>query len=294
MPPVLNNPVVLDKPIDELLYIIKRLRDPETGCPWDVKQTFKTIAPHTIEEAYEVVDAIDKGDPEHIKEEVGDLLLQVMLYAQIGQDNNQFDFDGVVQTLSKKLLHRHPHVFPDGTPESQIDPDAEISVEQVAENWKKAKAEEKALKEKASGEKTGADKKPPHLLDEVHSAMPSITRALKLQKKAAKVGFDWPDVMPVLAKINEEVAELNEAIEKKHSKEDVMGEIGDILFCCINLCRHFEIDADEALKVTNEKFISRFNRVEDILMEANEQIESVGLERMDECWDQAKTEERQK
>ncbi|MBV1881415.1 MAG: nucleoside triphosphate pyrophosphohydrolase [Pseudomonadales bacterium] len=279
-----------NKPIDKLLYIIERLRDPETGCPWDVKQTYETIAPYTIEEAYEVVDAIEKKDHQHLGEEVGDLLLQVMLYAQIGKEASHFDFDEIVQMLNQKLLRRHPHVFPDGSAESRIKPGTVVTEEQVAENWNKVKAQEK-LSEKAKTNEKDSDV-PSHILDDVPTAMAPMLRALKLQKKAAQFGFDWSDLKPVLAKVNEEVAELNEAIEEEHSRDAVMGEIGDVLFCCINLCRHMKIDAEDALRSTNNKFVRRLNRVEDILTSDDEKIGDVNLERLDECWDQVKEEER--
>ena len=280
-----------NKPIDELLYLIERLRDPETGCPWDVKQTYKSIAPYTVEEAYEVVDAIEKNDHVHLREEVGDLLLQVVLYAQIGKEEGHFNFDDIVDTLNQKLLRRHPHVFPDGSAESRIEPGTTPSEEQVAENWNKVKADEKA--EKKALEIPVEENTVTHVLDEVPTAMPPMLRALKLQKKAAQVGFDWGDIKPVLAKVNEEVAELNEAIEEDHSLDAVIGEVGDVLFCCINLCRHLKIDAELALRNTNNKFVRRLNRVEDILLSDNEKLGDVDLQRLDECWDQVKMEERQ-
>ncbi|MAZ05249.1 MAG: nucleoside triphosphate pyrophosphohydrolase, partial [Halomonas sp.] len=193
--------------IDDLKTLMARLRDPETGCPWDTRQTYRTIVPHTLEEAYEVADAIEREDYPHLKDELGDLLFQVIFYAQIGREDGHFDFDGVVHHLVRKLVRRHPHVFPEGTLDSRIDPDNRPDEAWIKESWERIKAEERALKPAPDA---GA---PESRLDGIARTLPAMARAEKLQKRAARHGFDWPDIAPVFDKLHEEIDELKEAWE---------------------------------------------------------------------------------
>lgn len=243
-----------------------RLRDPKTGCPWDVEQNFKTIAPYTIEEAYEVSDAIDKNDMESLKNELGDLLLQVVFHTQMAKEAGLFDFDDVVRGICEKMTHRHPHVFGEANIES--------AAAQTA-NWEKLKAAERA--EKRMG-----------ILDDVPMALPSLIRAEKLQKRAARVGFDWPDVNFVYDKIQEELAEVKEATSPEHRKE----EIGDVLFVMANLARHYQIDPEEALRNANRKFENRFGYIERTLAASGTSCESATLEEMEALWNEAKEHEK--
>lgn len=252
--------------VQKLLNIMTRLRDPKTGCPWDVEQNFKTIAPYTIEEAYEVSDAIDKNDMESLKNELGDLLLQVVFHTQMAKEAGLFDFDDVVRGICEKMTHRHPHVFGEANIES--------AAAQTA-NWEKLKAAERA--EKRMG-----------ILDDVPMALPSLIRAEKLQKRAARVGFDWPDVNFVYDKIQEELAEVKEATSPEHRKE----EIGDVLFVMANLARHYQIDPEEALRNANRKFENRFGYIERTLAASGTSCESATLEEMEALWNEAKEHEK--
>ncbi|MEM9716692.1 MAG: nucleoside triphosphate pyrophosphohydrolase [Pseudomonadota bacterium] len=248
-----------------LLAIMAALRDPKTGCPWDIEQTYNTIAPYTIEEAYEVEDAIQRGDFTDLKGELGDLLLQVVYYAQMGSEDGHFTFDDIANAISDKMVARHPHVF--GT-ESR-DKTAE---DQVAD-WEKIKAAERAAKG------------PKRVLDDVASNLPGLTRAIKLQKRAARVGFDWPDVGDVIEKITEEAAELT---EDGLSDAERFEEFGDLLFVMANLARHMKIDAEGALRAANAKFTRRFAFIEDRLAEMGKTPEQSDLADMDALWDAAK------
>lgn len=257
----------------DLQQLMAMLRDRQHGCPWDQKQTHATIAPYTIEEAYEVMDAVLQQDPQHLCEELGDLLFQVVFQAQIAAENGDFTFDDVVRVLMEKMLRRHPHVFPDGTL-SSFGQAAEITEEQISENWQRIKAAEKASK-------------PQHLLDAVPTGMGPLEQAVKIQKTAAKVGFDWSEVAPVFAKIREELNELEQAYQHL-SQDEVEAELGDVLFAVANLARHSQVSPDVALGRTNRKFRHRFAYIEQVLSGRGVALTDCSLEQLDELWDEAK------
>ena len=264
-------------PIERLLDVMRRLRDPQSGCPWDVEQSFATIAPYTIEEAYEVVEAIQQGDMDALKDELGDLLLQVVFHAQMANEEKKFDFDAVAAAIADKMIRRHPHVFGD------------VVVDGAAAQttaWEAHKAEERAAKAKASGAA-------PSALDGVTVGLPALTRALKLQKRAGRVGFDWKEAPPILDKIAEELDELSdEMTAETPDASRLEDEMGDLLFACVNLARHLEIDPESALRRTNAKFERRFRRVEALLAAQGKRPEGVELDEMERLWVQAKREER--
>ena len=254
--------------IERLKDIMKLLRDPEKGCPWDVEQDFKSISPHTIEEAYEVVDAIDKGDMKALKEELGDLLLQVIFHSQMANENDDFNFDDVVDSIINKLVDRHPHVF--GRVEIKTAKEQEKA-------WEEHKARERAAKSKSCDEVSA--------LDGVAIALPALTRSVKLQKRAAKVGFDWPTLDGVYDKIEEEYGELKRAVSGDGNIEE---EFGDLLFCISNLGRKLNVDPEGCLKGCNEKFVRRFKYIESRLNDQSKNIEDSSLEEMDKLWNEAK------
>ena len=256
-----------------LLEIMRRLRDPETGCPWDIEQDFGTIAPYTIEEAYEVADAIAREDWTELEGELGDLLLQTVYHTQMGSEAGHFTFESVVRNIADKMVARHPHVFGDESREK--------SAEQQVQDWEKIKAAERAQKAQT------------RTLDGVAIGLPALTRAVKLQKRAARVGFDWPDVSHVIDKIIEEAGELVEARETLSHKE-ITEEFGDLLFVVANLARHLDIDPEEALRAANGKFTRRFAAVEDALAARGKTPAQSNLAEMDALWDAAKLAERAK
>jgi ATP diphosphatase len=264
--------------VEDLLHLMARLRDPHDGCPWDIQQSFASIAPSTIEEAYEVAEAIEQQDFEHLHEELGDLLFQVIFYAQVGSEKNYFDFPRVVDTLVRKLVRRHPHVFPSGELYGERR-SGDIAEAQVKHNWEQIKERERGAK----GEE-GA-------LAGVALGLPALTRAAKLQKRAARVGFDWPDIGGVLDKIEEEIAELREAIQSG-DKEREREELGDLLFSCVNAARHLKVDPETALRHCNRKFERRFNSVEETLKSQGRQPADASLKELDQLWDQAKSVEK--
>ena len=269
-----------ERPIDRLLAIMARLRDPDGGCPWDLEQTFATIAPYTIEEAYEVADAIARGDLDDLEDELGDLLLQVVFHARMAEEAGAFGFDDVARAICDKMVRRHPHVFADGTAR---DPDA------VKVRWDEIKTEEKEVKRQRSqrvAEKTG-DGERAGLLDDVPIALPALQRAQKLQKRAATVGFDWTDRADVVAKIREEIDELAAAAASE-DRDAVEAEVGDLLFAVGNLARHLGIDAEVALRRTNSKFVRRFRFIEQSLADSGESPDGVSLDRMEALWQAAK------
>ncbi|MDG4550959.1 MAG: nucleoside triphosphate pyrophosphohydrolase [Candidatus Contendobacter sp.] len=259
-------------PMDALLELMARLRDPENGCPWDRQQTYATIVPHTIEEAYEVADAIAREDWEELRSELGDLLFQVVFYAQIAREEGRFDFAAVARGIVEKMTRRHPHVF---GAESYAD-----AAEQTAA-WERIKAAETAESSKRSA---GA-------LDGVPLALPALTRAVKLQRKASRVGFDWGAVEPILAKIAEEISEIRHEIETQAPPERLADELGDVLFAVANLARHLELDPEAALRGTNAKFERRFRRIEYWLAEDGRAPTGSTLAEMDALWERAKREE---
>ena len=273
--------------INDLLYLMERLRDPETGCPWDRKQTNKTILPYTLEEAYEVADAIEQEDHQHLKEELGDLLFQVIFYAQMGKEDSHFDFEEIVSTLVAKLVRRHPHVFPDGTLQSN-NKDNPISEAEIKGRWEAIKKQEREENAAAHPEKAN---EPVSILDDIPNALPALNRAEKLQKCAAGVGFDWPEAIQVLDKIEEEIAELREEIQQGN-QEKIKDEMGDLLFACVNLARHLKVPSDAALRLTNLKFERRFHYIESKLNLQGKSFDNVTLEEMDELWVEAKSLEK--
>ncbi|WP_022960982.1 nucleoside triphosphate pyrophosphohydrolase [Halopseudomonas pelagia] len=264
--------------LDDLLYLMRRLRDPEHGCPWDLEQSFDSIVPHTLEEAYEVADAIAEKDFPQLTGELGDLLFQVVYYAQLGQEAGHFAWVDVVDGITRKLVRRHPHVFPDGnlrTPAGSI----KLASAQVKQRWEAIKAEERAEKAERPQQLS--------LLDDVPRALPALSRAQKLQKRASQAGFDWSEAAPVIDKIAEELAEVREAIAAGDTRA-VAEEMGDLLFALVNLARHLHVDAETALRQGNEKFERRFRFIEQSLAEGGESVPAASLERLDQLWERAK------
>jgi len=259
----------------KLLEIMAKLRDPQGGCPWDLEQSFRTIVQHTIEEAYEVADAIEQDDLQSLKSELGDLLFQTVFYAQMAREAGSFDMAEVIRGLNDKMIKRHPHVF------------GQVSIadaEQQTHAWEKQKAEERAADAAAKGLK-------PSAIDGVIPGLPALTRAEKLQKRAARVGFDWPEPAQVLDKIAEETLEIRAALEENLPKDSVAEEIGDLLFAVVNLARHLQIDSEGALRAANRKFERRFRRVEEILAAQGKEPAGSTLDEMEAAWVEAKTEE---
>ncbi|MDK8464698.1 nucleoside triphosphate pyrophosphohydrolase [Marinobacter sp. SS13-12] len=279
--------------IDDLKTLMARLRDPQAGCPWDTRQTFRSIVPHTLEEAYEVADAIDREDYSHLEDELGDLLFQVIFYSQMGKEQRHFDFDSVVDNLVRKLVRRHPHVFPDGTLESRIDPDNRPGEAEIKANWERIKAEERAAKPEES-----ADSGPARRLDGIARTLPAMVRAEKLQRRAANHGFDWPDVEPVFDKLHEEIDELKEAWYDACSGagpvEAVEDELGDLLFVCVNLARFMKVNPEQALNSTNHKFEARFSAIEEHLEREGRDMDGESLEALDAVWQAVKGIEKQR
>lgn len=264
IPPVKED-VILYKDFNKLRGIIAELRGPN-GCPWDLKQTHESLTKYLIEEAYEVVEAVGEQDIDHLIEELGDVLLQVLLHAQIGEDDGYFSIDDVIEGLSAKMVRRHPHVFGDKTAET---------AEDVVQNWQEIKQEEKGERNKS-------------ILDEVGMSLPTIIRAFELQKKAAKVGFDWPDVSGAWEKVKEEIVEFEAEMTKDSSNEKAVKEFGDILFALVNVSRYYEINPDEALFKTNQKFIHRFHYIEDKVKESGKAFQDFTLDELDRFWNEAK------
>ncbi|CAD5262108.1 MULTISPECIES: nucleoside triphosphate pyrophosphohydrolase [Halomonadaceae] len=271
--------------IDDLLTLMQVLRDREQGCPWDLQQDWDSIVPHTLEEAYEVADAIERRAFDELPGELGDLLFQVVYYAQFGAEEQRFDFADIVDTLTAKMLRRHPHVFPEGTLASRRPPGVsaeEVQTQQVNSRWELLKAEERA--ERAVER--------PSVLDDVPRTLPALSRAAKLSKRAARVGFDWPDARGVVAKIREELAEVEEALaagDQQHAQE----EVGDLLFAVTNLARTLNADPEQCLRATNAKFERRFRFVERELSAAQRPLIEASLDEMEAHWQAAKAEEKQ-
>ncbi|MCF7202249.1 nucleoside triphosphate pyrophosphohydrolase [Pseudomonas oligotrophica] len=266
----------------DLLHLMARLRDPRHGCPWDLQQDYASIVPHTLEEAYEVADAIERRDFAHLPGELGDLLFQVVYYSQLAREEGRFDFATVVDAITRKLLRRHPHVFPDGdlygSPElPRLDEAA------IKRRWEEIKAEERA-EQAAAPEQLS-------LLDDVPHALPALSRAAKLQKRAAGVGFDWPEALPVVDKLHEELNEVLEAMSA-NDPQAITEEIGDLLFVVVNLARHLKVDPENALRAANGKFERRFRFIEQALREAGRAPEDCDLQELDALWDAAKKAER--
>jgi MazG family protein len=261
------------RPIDRLLEIMARLRAPQDGCPWDLEQTFATIAPYTVEEAYEVADAIERGDLGDLKDELGDLLLQVVFHARMAEEQGSFAFDDVARAINDKMIRRHPHVFADET---------YASLAHQKEGWEQLKAAERATKTRTE---------PASLLDDVPVALPGLTRAVKLSKRAAGVGFVWPTVQDVVKKLHEEVGEMLAEIEAG-DLEKAKNEIGDVLFVVANLARTLDVDPEDAVRYTNSKFVRRFKYIEAKLAERGKTPDQSDLEEMDALWEEVKAVER--
>ncbi|MBG6288440.1 nucleoside triphosphate pyrophosphohydrolase [Pseudomonas nitroreducens] len=268
--------------LEDLLYLMARLRDPQNGCPWDLKQSYATIVPYTLEEAYEVADAIERGDFYHLREELGDLLFQVVYYAQLAREEGRFEFDAVVDGITTKLIRRHPHVFPDGDLYGEPDP-AKLEEAAVKQRWEELKAEERAAK--------AAEPVQLSLLDDVPNALPALSRAAKLQKRASQVGFDWADALPVVDKVREELDEVLEAMAGGDTEAQAE-EVGDLLFVVVNLARKLKVDPETALRAANAKFERRFRYIETALRDQGRTLEDSNLEEMDELWGAAKRDEK--
>ncbi|WP_437882979.1 nucleoside triphosphate pyrophosphohydrolase [Pseudomonas sp. LRF_L74] len=269
--------------LDDLLHLMARLRDPQYGCPWDIQQNYASIVPHTIEEAYEVADAIERGDFDHLPGELGDLLFQVVYYSQLAREEGRFEFATVIDAITRKLVRRHPHVFPDGDLYGAPDMPRLDDV-QVKERWEQIKAEERAEKAEAPEQLS--------LLDDVPAVLPALSRAAKLQKRAAQVGFDWPEALPVVDKVREELDEVLEAMSQGEP-EAIAEEVGDLLFVVTNLARHLKVDPEAALRSANAKFERRFRFIEESLRRAGRPIENCALAELDALWSEAKKQEKQ-
>ncbi len=262
--------------IADLLTVMARLRDPARGCPWDLQQSFATIAPHTLEECYELVDAIERGDHAQIREELGDVLFQVIFYAQLGGEQQLFSFDELVHNLVAKLLRRHPHVFPAG---DLSEGRTESTVADVGITWERVKQDERSAKQQHG------------VLDDVPLALPALSRAAKLQKRASRVGFDWPQWQQVLEKLDEERGEVEEAIASGDAAA-IADEIGDLLFVCVNLARHLDVDPELALRAANRKFERRFRHIESALAAGGRTLQQSTLAEMEALWVEAKQVEK--
>ena len=270
------------KDIRDLLAVMAQLRTPGTGCPWDLTQDFASIAPYTIEEAYEVADAIERGDFEDLKDELGDLLLQVVFHAQMANEAGQFSFGDVVEAIITKMVRRHPHVFAEAAAENATE---------VKENWEAIKAQEKAARARRRGSNGHAqgDDAPPSVLESVPLALPALTRAVKLQERAGAVGFDWNDPHAVLAKLREEVGEFEAELRSDEQDDDRLeDEFGDILLAVANLGRHLEIEPETALRRANAKFVARFRHIETELESRGRTLGDASLEEMEALWNDAK------
>ncbi len=265
-----------DKPsIEKLRWIMSKLRDPQTGCPWDIKQDFTSITAHTIEEAYEVVDAIEQNDFAELNKELGDLLFQVIFYSQLGQEQQLFDFDSVVESICEKLIRRHPHVFSD----------ADLSSDgQIKANWENEKAKERKVKN---------NQQDLGILADIPKNLPALSQAAKIQKRCAHVGFDWHDIADVFAKIEEEVQEVKEELEAEKMNQTALGEeLGDLMFAVVNLCRHAKQDPETLLRHANQKFTKRFYGVEDQVKESGKNFTDHDLEQLEQYWQNVKLQEK--
>jgi ATP diphosphatase len=277
-PKLYGNDMKPSRDISRLIEIMAALRTPVTGCPWDLEQNFASIAPYTIEEAYEIADAIARGDLDDLRDELGDLLLQVVYHARMAEEQNAFAFGDVVEAVTRKMIRRHPHVF--------ADENGVVTPGHVEGNWDRIKAEEKA--ERAARRPPEAS--PPSLLSSIKAGQPALTRAMDLQQKASSVGFDWNDPREVLRKIREEADEIEAELDRG-DKEELAAETGDLLFAVVNLARHVDANPEMALRGANAKFERRFGYIERALAAKGRSLESATLEEMDALWDEAKTKE---
>jgi len=262
-----------ERALAALLELMARLRDPERGCPWDREQSFATIAPYTIEEAYEVADAIAHGDREHLREELGDLLFQVVFHARMAQERGWFDFADVAVSIRDKLVRRHPHLFAG----------AALAPEDLVRVWEEQKAQERAAAAQRALRAGGSA-----VLSGVPAALPALTRATKLGRRAARVGFDWPDAQQVRAKVHEELAEVDAALDSGPAAAALAEELGDLLFSVVNWCRHLQVDAEQALRAANSKFEQRFARMETLARERALELAALSAAQWDALWREAK------
>jgi len=259
--------------LEKFAEIIAKLRDPNGGCPWDLEQTYQTMPPHILEEAYEVVEAINQDDRKELKEELGDLLMQVVFLSQLAQEEGAFTLDDVIDGITDKIIRRHPHVFGEIKAENS---------DEVLKNWGNIKQQERYQKEQFS------------ILDNVPIALPSLLRAAKLQKRCAKVGFDWSELEPTIQKVEEELQEVRDEVSKQpQNPQAIEEEIGDLLFASVNVARHLKLNPEEALRKANLKFERRFRQVEQSILASGRQLEQVSLAEMDLIWDQVKQQEKQ-
>lgn len=268
--------------LQDLLHLMARLRDPKYGCPWDVQQNYASIVPHTIEEAYEVADAIERGDFDDLKGELGDLLFQVVYYSQLAREEGRFEFDGVIDGITRKLIRRHPHVFPTGDLYAPLET-PRLNDEQVKQRWEEIKTQERAGKARVPEQLS--------LLDDVPAVLPALSRAAKLQKRASQVGFDWPSALPVVDNVREELDEVLEAMAD-NDPQGITEEVGDLLFAAVNLARHLKVDPENALRAANSKFERRFRFIEQALRDTQRPMEDCTLEEMDALWGEAKRQEK--
>ncbi|TBV00120.1 nucleoside triphosphate pyrophosphohydrolase [Stutzerimonas kirkiae] len=265
--------------LDDLLHLMARLRDPRHGCPWDLRQDYRSIVPHTLEEAYEVADTIERGDFQQLPGELGDLLFQVVYYSQLGTEEGRFGFSDVVDGITRKLIRRHPHVFPDGDLYGAVDL-PRLDEEAINRRWEEIKAQERAERAESPQQLS--------LLDDVPVALPALNRAARLQKRAARVGFDWPEVAPVAEKVREELNEVLAASQPQAVAE----ELGDLLFAVVNLARHLDVDPEAGLRAANEKFERRFRFIEEQLRLQGKAIEQATLAEQDALWELSKQHEK--
>ena len=261
-----------------LLEIMAALRTPGTGCPWDLEQDFKSIIPYTLEEAHEVAETIEQGDMDALKSELGDLLFQMVFYARLAQEQNLFDFTDVVDAVNEKMVRRHPHVFGEQ--------DKALSSADIEGQWERIKEAEKTTGGQAAPTAKSS------VLEGVPITLPALSRAIKLQNKAAKVGFDWPSLAPVFEKMREELHELEHEIDSQSSPERIEDEFGDVLFVVANVARHLKIDPEQALRLANNKFVRRFEVIEELLLAAGKTPSDSNLEEMEEFWQIAKQREK--
>lgn len=264
--------------LSDLLYLMARLRDPEGGCPWDLQQDFASIVPHTLEEAYEVADAIEREDFAHLPSELGDLLFQVVYYSQLGQELQMFDFSTVVHSITEKLVRRHPHVFADGQLYAATQTSA-VNSEQVKQRWEEIKQQERA--EQAEPEQAVS------VLADIPLNMPALSRALKIQKRASSVGFDWSSLPPVLAKVDEELQEVREALASG-DQAAISEELGDLLFATVNVARHLKVNSETALRAANIKFSERLQAVEQLARQQDVALSDCTEAQLDAMWNLAK------
>ena len=265
--------------IEDLKRLMERLRDPAHGCPWDLKQTYQSIAPFTLEECLELIDALEQSDYEHVEEELGDLLFQVIFYAQLGKEEGRFDFDSVVSGITAKLLRRHPHVFKDGQLEGVIED--RTSMAAIKANWEKTKAEERADRSQTS------------IMDDVPATLGALSRAQKLQKRAATVGFDFSSASDVSARLLDEYRELEQAMASADQNE-IENELGDVLFTVVNIARHLKVDSEAALRKANRRFEARIRSAECDAAAEGTSLVGESVERLDERWQKAKLKEKNK